>query len=697
MLYPFTTARSRTSASRAAKNIASAVALSALLLGLGNAGHAFERNPLLQYIPDNTAKDLGAYTCTDAPGEWAGKCRSVHDFSGMQYDANRHQMVIFGGGHSSTNYNAINTLSLDTLRWKEEYLPTPCSDMRPDNFDWSKGAWMTGSVPGPYPVPAARHTEDLMNMAGDELILVTSVEGNGGPGCLQWPTYGSYEIRSQNQVAHYNFRTKTWTFGAAAAQSYNWPASEYDPVSNKILMFGLDGLSLYDPVTTTRTVYMDFLSGSYPATDERGNPLNYNVIDQTPRYNNTLVYYPPTDKFYYFEKFAGTIFEITLDRANPAASKIVKISYTGEYPQYASIGWAYDSANKMIGGGPVTNVFYAFDPRTKWMQHKTIQGANTGDVSFQTIGYDPINNVYVFVTGEATVKQTWAYRWASGNGEPVPTISLSANPTSVSSGGTTTLNWSTAYATSCVASGGWSGSKPTSGSQTTAALSSTSTFTLSCTGTGGTNTSAVTVTATAPTYSAPPSTPTITDNLPPTAPSSLSGNATASEVKLSWTASTDNVGVAGYKVYRDAKEIAGTTALSYTDNVVTAGSTYGYYVTAFDAAGNISQPSNNSSITVPARSTALSITQNKATWNNVSNDSSATVQWTTNLPSTGVVSYGLSSANLTSSKADSAVATKHSVTLTGLNRRSVYYYVVKVQSPDGTASVTSTVGSFNTR
>jgi hypothetical protein len=385
-----------------------------LALGFVDTAHALEPNPVLRDIPENTAMGLGPYTCTDTPGEWAGLCRLVHDFSGMQYDANRHQMVIFGGGHSSTNYNAINTFSLDTLRWKEEYLPTPCSDMRPDNFDWAKGAWARGSVQGPFPVPAARHTEDLMNMAGDELILVTSVEGNGGPGCLQWPTYGSYEIRSENQVAHYNFRTKRWTFGASNAQTYNWPASEYDPVSKTILMFGLDGLSLYDPVTTTRTVYMDFLSGGYPATDESGNRLNYNVIDQTPRYNNTLVYYPPTDKFYYFEKFAGTIFEITLNRANPAASKIVKISYTGEYPQWASIGWAYDSANKVIGGGPVRNVFYAFDPRTKSMQHKTIQGANTGDVSFQTIGYDPINNVYVFVTGEATVKQTWAYRWASG-------------------------------------------------------------------------------------------------------------------------------------------------------------------------------------------------------------------------------------------------------------------------------------------
>src|SRR5689334_6936923 len=101
------------------------LALLLALLAVVKPVQAFQPNPVLQAIPDNTAKDLGPYTCTDAPGEWAGLCRGVHDFSGMQYDANRHQMVILGGGHSSTNYNAINTFSLDTLQWREEYLPTP--------------------------------------------------------------------------------------------------------------------------------------------------------------------------------------------------------------------------------------------------------------------------------------------------------------------------------------------------------------------------------------------------------------------------------------------------------------------------------------------------------------------------------------------------------------------------------------------
>src|SRR5712671_1404875 len=76
---------------------------------------------------------------------------------------------------------------------------------------------------------------------------------------------------------------------------------------------------------------------------------------------------------------------------------------------------------------------------------------------------------------------------------PVPTVSLAANPTSVVSGGSSTLTWSSTNAVSCLASGAWSGSQATSGSQSTGALTSTSTFSLACTGPGGTASASATV------------------------------------------------------------------------------------------------------------------------------------------------------------------------------------------------------------
>ena len=74
-----------------------------------------------------------------------------------------------------------------------------------------------------------------------------------------------------------------------------------------------------------------------------------------------------------------------------------------------------------------------------------------------------------------------------------PNVFLSASPTSVSSGGAAQLIWSTTNASSCAASGGWSGTEPVSGSTGTGTLSSTTTYTLSCIGPGGKASRSVTV------------------------------------------------------------------------------------------------------------------------------------------------------------------------------------------------------------
>jgi P pilus assembly chaperone PapD len=77
-----------------------------------------------------------------------------------------------------------------------------------------------------------------------------------------------------------------------------------------------------------------------------------------------------------------------------------------------------------------------------------------------------------------------------------PTVALSASPTSVTAGQSATLTWNSTNATSCSASGAWSGSQPTSGSLSTGALNQNSTYSLTCTGTGGSASASTTVTVT---------------------------------------------------------------------------------------------------------------------------------------------------------------------------------------------------------
>ena len=82
------------------------------------------------------------------------------------------------------------------------------------------------------------------------------------------------------------------------------------------------------------------------------------------------------------------------------------------------------------------------------------------------------------------------------------------------------------------------------------------------------------------------------DVVPPTPPAGLTvTGTTASSASLSWSASTDNVGVAGYRVYRDGMLRGSVPGLTYTDSGLTAATTYSYSVRAYDAAGLESGPS----------------------------------------------------------------------------------------------------------
>jgi chitinase len=84
-----------------------------------------------------------------------------------------------------------------------------------------------------------------------------------------------------------------------------------------------------------------------------------------------------------------------------------------------------------------------------------------------------------------------------------------------------------------------------------------------------------------------------TDTTAPSVPGSLrSTGVSSSSVSLAWNASTDNVGVTGYNVYRGGTLVTTATGTSYTDGGLSAGTAYSYTVRARDAAGNLSAASN---------------------------------------------------------------------------------------------------------
>ena len=96
------------------------------------------------------------------------------------------------------------------------------------------------------------------------------------------------------------------------------------------------------------------------------------------------------------------------------------------------------------------------------------------------------------------------------------------------------------------------------------------------------------------------------DTQAPSAPAGLQANAvSATQVNLTWTASTDNVGVVIYYIYRNGTLLGFAypgQGTSFGDATVVPGSTYSYQVKADDAAGNISGPSNTVTVTTPSNS-----------------------------------------------------------------------------------------------
>lgn len=162
----------------------------------------------------------------------------------------------------------------------------------------------------------------------------------------------------------------------------------------------------------------------------------------------------------------------------------------------------------------------------------------------------------VFPTASTTTNKYYTVQCqnSSGNGSdtatvtvkppppppPAPSVSISANPGTIDKGSSSTLSWSSNNASSCSASGAWSGSKSTVGSQGVSP-STSSTYVISCSGSGGSASASTTVSVrnTPP----PPAAPAVKLV---SAPSSIAYNGTtylqwsssnASSCSASWTGS----------------------------------------------------------------------------------------------------------------------------------------------------------------
>jgi len=196
------------------------------------------------------------------------------------------------------------------------------------------------------------------------------------------------------------------------------------------------------------------------------------------------------------------------------------------------------------------------------------------------------------------------------------------------------------------------------------------------------------------------------DTTPPTAPSGLTATAaSAGQINLAWTASTDNVGVTGYNIqscqgvgcttYTQVGSVAGTTT-TYSDTGLNPSTSYSYRVQATDAAGNLSTFSNIATATTPADTTPPSTPTNLAA--TAVSATQINLTWTASTDNVGVDGYNVQRCQGTSCTTFAQIAqpTANLYDDTGLTASTSYSYRVQAFDGSGNLSGFSTVATAST-
>jgi fibronectin type 3 domain-containing protein len=178
----------------------------------------------------------------------------------------------------------------------------------------------------------------------------------------------------------------------------------------------------------------------------------------------------------------------------------------------------------------------------------------------------------------------------------------------------------------------------------------------------------------------------------PSAPTRVTSSSTGATI--TWIPTTDNVGVAGYNIYRDGAVVAQTANTKFVNTGLTPGDTYTYDVSAFDAQGNVSPQSETLTITlvdltpptVPKGLAVAGVTQ-----------TSVSLTWLASTGGGGVGGYRVlkGTSPSTIKVVDSSVPTTSYVD-SEVAPGTTYYYAVESYNLTGVSSAPSTTISATT-
>lgn len=500
-------------------------------------------------------------------------CHGVTDsWSGGTVDTLRNRLIMWGGGHASYQGNDLYAFDLDDLtltRLTDPGLPLA-------------NVWCDDTVAGGIQ-PNARHTYGgFVYMANvDRLFEISGTEycpgGIGTSGRQVW----TYNFSGTGPGTKWQKMDPT-IIGTPPIGNLDGKMAAYDPMSGQV--FFHDRVNLYSYNFTSNTITQRSNGGPI------GSGWNESAVVDP---NRKLLIVIGGGGVYSYDISGATGYTGT-QRSTTGATGIVGA---------AAPGLAYDSVNQRVVAWDGGNTIYFLDTGTwQWTSQSFSGGpAAMSNGTYGRFGYVP--NLNLFVTYNSVDANGNTLRLSSGGADTTPpTVSLTA-PTSGStvSGSSVTVSATASdnvgvSGVQFLLDGANLGTEDTTSPysviwNTTTATNGSHTLTARARDAAGnqTTSSAITVTVS-----------NTLDTTAPTAPANLTATAvSSSQINLSWTASTDNVGVTGYRVERcqgstctNFAQVGTPASNSFNDTGLTANTTYRYQVRAVDAANNLSPYSN---------------------------------------------------------------------------------------------------------
>ena len=415
---------------------------------------SIDRRPL-STVAGNTARNLGPYANLD-PQFFAGPLSAfgITDYSSICIDAIGNRMCLFGGGHGPSQETDIRIFDLESLEWSSLYPSTPVSQMTVANLDVDKGRYISTNH------PTARHSYNLALVRDRRFHLL---QPRGMPDAVNLPAMAGAKGGDNGswggRTCAYDFEANQWSYGKAGSAYASPPnvpwyfasAAALDPQSRRILVVGPGpfsgpgGVWVYDADDDSILLCCN--------CDVGGSP--------------DIVYFPPNDRFYVLQS-DGRVWEIIFNREHPTVSSVAALNVTGNRPTSANgivCGYAYDPANKIIGGNVSNGVFYAFDPTTSVWTATMIRvdegSSGIPNMTFHCLDFDPNSGCFVFLHnplwGQPGTPSTWVFRFDRATATPAPPPVLAGGislQSALDAGGTVTLGPGTLIAGGIVTKAG---------------------------------------------------------------------------------------------------------------------------------------------------------------------------------------------------------------------------------------------------